>query len=325
MKLIRRLCSPQERPEDVDNTLYVITTVFNPIGFKSRYKLYEDFKPYMEFSGVKLLTVEIAFGNRPFVVTKKHNKWNLQLRTNHELWHKEGAINAGFWHLLKIVPNAKYVAWVDADVRFTNPHWAEDTIRALDRFCIVQPYSEAINLNSKYERMWHTSSSLKHYHEKLGFHQTPPLPKSYLCGGHPGLAWAARVDIFKHLGGLMDFCIAGSGDTHMLNALLGDVSLFYRKGMTDQFRKALYEWQVKADEHVRQNIGYVNGICYHYWHGRSEQRGYEKRWDIINYHQFNPDTDIVRQPNGLYAWNGKAELMQDLRKSMSQRNEDGLD
>lgn len=313
------------RKEDVDNTLYVITVVFNPFGFNSRYKLYNDFKPYMKFSGVKLLTVEVAFGNRPFVVTKWGDKWNLQLRTKHEMWHKEGAINAGFKHLLKLVPNAKYVAWIDADVRFSNPSWAQDTIKALDRFKIVQPFSEAINLNSKYERMWNTPSSLKFYHDRLGYHQDPPLPKSYLCGGHPGLAWAARVETLKALGGLMDFCVAGSGDTHMLNALLGDVTIFYKPGMTPEFRKALSEWQVKSDEHVGQNIGYVDGICYHYWHGRSEQRGYEKRWDIICYHQFNPETDIQRMSNGLYAWRGKPGLMQDLRKSMSQRNEDAVD
>lgn len=315
-----------EKREDVNNTLYVITVVFNPIGFKSRYKLYRDFKPYMEFSGVKLLTVEIAFGHRPFQITTPTNPWNLQIRTQHELWHKEGGINAGFKHLLSMVPNAKYVAWIDADVRFTNPNWAKDTIRALDRFHIVQPFSEAINLNAKYERMWHVSSSLKHYHDKLGYDQHPPLPKSYLCGGHPGLAWAARADVFNNLGGLMDFCIAGSGDTHMLNALLGDVTLFYRKGMTPQFKQALEEWAAKADSHVKQNIGYVNGICYHYWHGRSEQRGYEKRWDIINYHQFDPYKDIVRQPSGLYGWVGnKPKLVYDLRKSMSERNEDAVD
>lgn len=310
---------------DVNNTLYVITVIYNPVGFKSRYKLYNDFKAHMEFSKVKLLTVEVAFGSRPFAVTKWGNKWNLQLRTNHEMWHKEAAINAGFKHLLKLVPKAKYVAWIDADVMFTNPNWAADTIKALDRYSIVQPYSETHFLNPRYESMWKTTSALKHYQTKLGYHQTPALPPSYLCGGHPGLAWAARVETFKALGGLMDFCVAGSGDTHMLNALLGDVTIFYRPGMTEEFQKALKEWQDKADLHVGRNLGYVDGICCHYWHGKSEQRGYEKRWDIMCYHQFNPELDIARESNGLYRWVRKPELAQDLRKSMSQRNEDALD
>lgn len=325
MKFIKRLLY-KSRCEDVDNTLYVITIIFNPIEYKSRYKLYEDFKPYIKFSGAKLLTVEVAFGDRPFVVTSSKDPWNLQLRTKDELWHKEGAINAGFRYLLKLVPNAKYVGWFDADIRFTNPNWQADTIRALQRYQIVQPFSEAHNLNARYESMWKVGSALRYYHKQLGYDQHPPPPKSYLCGGHPGLAWAIRVETFKKLGGLMDFCVAGSGDTHMLNALLGDVTLFYKPGMTSSFKESLQEWAIKADDIVKQNIGYVNGICYHYWHGRSEQRGYEKRWDIINYHQFNPKEDIVMQPNGLYAWAGnKPKLAYDLRKSMSERNEDAVD
>lgn len=311
--------------EDVDNTLYIITAVFNPRLFKSRYKLYREFKKYLESEkNVKLLTVEIAYAERPFEVTSKKNKWDLQLRSYNELWHKERAINIGFEYLLKLVPHAKYIAWIDADVKFTNSNWVRDTINGLHTYDIVQPFSEAINLNAKYEYMWHTHSSMKNFHEKLGYHQYPPLPLSYLCGGHPGLAWAARVSTFRKMGRLMDFCIAGSGDTHMLNALMGDVTLFYRKGMTEEYRQSLQDWADRA-AFISRNIGYVDGICYHYWHGRSENRGYEKRWDILNFHQFNPKVDITVDTNGLYKWAGNKPLLaQDLRKSMGERDEDAI-
>lgn len=313
----------KKKREDVDNTLYIITPVFNSRAFESRYKLYWQFKKYLEGEkNVKLLTVEIAYADRPFAVTSPRDKWNLQLRSIHELWHKERAINLAFRYLMKIVPNAKYMGWFDADIKFTNPNWVADTIKALHRYDIVQPYAEAINLNAKYEHMWHTPSSLKFFHDKLGYNQYPPLPLHYLCGGHPGLAWASRTSTFARMGGLMDFCIAGSGDTHMLNALLGDVTLFYRKGMTDEFKQSLQEWADRA-KFINQNIGYVDGICYHYWHGKSEKRGYEKRWDIMNFHQFNPKADIVVEESGLYGWAGnKPLLVHDLRRSMAERNED---
>lgn len=324
MSFMRWISGPHE---DVENTLYVITVVFNPFGFKSRYKLYREFKEYMEQTkGVKLLTVEVAIGDRPFQVTTRHNKWNLQLRTEEEMWHKEAAINAGFLHLLKKVHNAKYVGWFDADIRFANPHWAQDAIQALQRYKIIQPFSEVVYLNSRYERLWNVASALKHYHNKLGYYQHPPVKPSYLCGGHPGLAWCARVDTLLKLGGLMSFCVAGSADTHMLNALLGDVKIFYKPGMTAEFQAALQNWQRLSDEHVKQNIGCSNGICLHYWHGKSEQRGYEKRWDIMNFHQFDPAKDIIMEDNGLFKWAGnKPQLQYDLRKSMSERNEDAID
>jgi len=324
MSLIKDFCKWFNGEEDVDNTLYVITVVFNPFNFKSRYKLYREFREYMSTQkNVRLLTVEVALGDRPFRVTRANNSWNVQLRTEEEMWHKEAAINRGFKHLLHLVPNAKYVGWFDSDVRFANPDWVKETIHALHRYKIVQPFSQVVYMDAKYEELWHTPSALKHYHNKLGYYQYPQVPPGYLCGGHPGLAWAARVDTFRKLGGLMDFCIAGSADTHMLNALLGDVNIFYKPGMTQVFRTELKKWQDKADEHVKQNIGYVNGICYHYWHGKSEKRGYEKRWDIMNFHQFDPSTDIVRGHNGLWKWAGnKPQLVYDLRKSMSERNED---
>jgi len=45
----------------------------------------------------------------------------------------------------------------------------------------------------------------------------------------------------------------------------------------------------------------------------------------MNFHQFDPARDIAMQSNGLYKWAGnKPQLVYDLRKSMSERNEDEL-
>lgn len=309
-----------------NNKLYVVTVVFNPHGFKSRTNLYNQFAEYMDFSRVELFTVEIAFKDRPFEVTTAHNPWNLQLRTDNVLWHKERGINLGISKLLHLVPDANYIAWIDADVKFANPNWANDTVLALHHHTIVQPFSQAINLNPNFEEIWHCPSAIAYYKNKLGYHQKPSIKTQYLCGGHPGLAWAARRETLEQLGGLMDFCIAGSGDTHMINAMLGDVKLFYRPGMTKSFEKALERWAKKCYRYVNKNVGFVNGACYHYWHGKSEQRGYEKRWDIINFHQFDPHEDITIGLNGLYKWTGnKPELEQDIFLSTKSRNEDSID
>jgi hypothetical protein len=309
-----------------NNKLYVVTVIFNPHGFKSRYNLYRQFTEYMDFSRAELFTVEIAFKDRPFEVTTAGNPWHLQLRTDNVLWHKERGINLGIAKLIHLVPDAYNIAWIDADVRFTNPDWVHDTVHALQHYSVVQPFSQAINLNPKFEMMWKCESATAHFRSKLGYHQKPGIQTKYLCGGHPGLAWAARRDVLEHLGGLMDFCIAGSGDTHMFNAMIGDVRIFYRNGMTKAFEKALERWAQKCYEHVNKNIGFVNGVCYHYWHGKSEQRGYEKRWDIINFHQFDPHEDIVIGLNGLYKFRGnKPELEHDIFLSTKSRNEDSID
>lgn len=309
---------------DVDNTLFVVTVIYNPFGFESRYKLYNDFKKYLDmFPDVKLLTVEIAHNDRPFKVTKRNNKWNVQLRSSHALWHKEAGINVGFARVLDNVPDAKYGGWFDADIKFSNPQWPKDTIKALQHWKIVQPFSQAHNLNAKYESMWKCESALYKYHTEFGYHQNPPRELKYCAGGHPGLAWAARIQTILDLGGLLDTCVAGSGDTHMLNALMGDVTLFMKPTMPQPFKDSLHAWAKLADEHVKHSIGFVHGMCMHYWHGHSEKRGYEKRWDIMAYHKFDPYVDIVLGNNGLYEFAGnKPELEADLKRSSASRDED---
>lgn len=310
-----------------DKTLYAITVIFNPRQFKSRYRLYREFKQYIESCGpnIKLLTVEISYANRPFEVTTAEDPWNLQMHTDYELWHKEAGMNAGLARLKQLMPDAKYCATLDADVSFSNKNWVTDTINALQHHHVVQPFSEAHNLTQSHESEWKCKSILKKFSEK-GFHQNPPLPLGYFASGHPGLAWAWRIKTLDQLGGLLDFCVAGSGDSHMANALMGDITLNMRKGMSTGYRRALERYAKRCDKYVGQNIGFVPGMCTHYFHGKSTNRGYEKRWDIICFHQFDPEEDIYKELNNLYRWKGgKPEMYHDLKLSLVMRNEDQQD
>ena len=317
-----------------NETLYVITPIFNPFRYKSRIDLYRKFERYIEFSGAVLITVEVAWDGRVFEVTRPHNKHHVQLRTNSIMWHKESAINVGLDHLKNIYPNAKKVAWIDADVSFTNPHWVEETLFELDHYDVVQLFSESQSLNPKHVPQWRTPSLFFNYVKKVGFSQHPPLPLTYCSGGHPGLAWAAKIKVLEELGGLLDVCVHGSGDTHMAYALMGETKYaphlkqeideddFTSKG----YREAIEVWKKKCDQVVKKNIGFINGVCLHYWHGRAQKRGYEKRFQIIQFHQFDPNTDLIKSEHGLYEWAGnKPNMVNDLRLSLIERNEDGTD
>lgn len=306
--------------------IFAVCVVFNPHNFKSRIRLYNEFKSYMEFSGIKLLTVEIAFEGRPFEVTSRKDKWNIQLRSNHVLWHKERALNIGIRRLNKLRPDWTKVAFIDADVRFSNPHWVKDASDALDHYKVIQLYSQAAHLSPKNEILWHCRSVFHDWVVKRGFHQHPSLNPRYYTGGHPGLAWAIRRDAFEKLGGLLDFTISGSGDLMMANALMGNVLLSTKPGLSPGFKSALEKWQKKCDKYIKGNVGFIYGVCMDYWHGKSSERNYEKRWDIMNFHQFDPVTDLVEGKNGLWEWAGNKHLLeQDIRLSTSKRNEDSID
>lgn len=304
----------------------VVCVVFNPHGFKSRIRLYHEFKKYMLSCGVKLMTVEIAFKKRPFDVTNDSDEWNIQLRSNHVIWHKEKALNIGIKKLYKVIPNFEKFAWVDADVLFLNPNWVKDAVNALDHYQVIQLFSQVGHLTQHHEIQWTCKGVFYDWVHKKGFHQFPDIPLKYLSGGHPGLAWAMRRDTYENLGGLLDFTVSGSGDLMMCNALRGNVLMSTKPGITAGFKSALQSWQAKCDKHVKGNVGYINGCVVDYFHGKSENRGYEKRWDIMNFHQYDPATDIVTGENGLWEYAGnKPKLEQDLRYSTMLRNEDATE
>jgi len=104
----------------VDDKLHVVTMISNPVRYKSRYRLYKQFKDYMSAEqNVVLHTVEVAYGDRPFEVTDRDDPNNYQFRTSCEIWHKENALNLG---IARLPCNWKYMAWVDADIEFLRPN-----------------------------------------------------------------------------------------------------------------------------------------------------------------------------------------------------------
>src|SRR5438309_37497 len=105
--------------------LHVVTAISNPVRYKSRYRLYHEFEKHMLDSGVKLWTIEMAFGDRPFEVTQAGNPQHFQVRGWTEVWHKENLLNLA---IARLPADAEYIAWVDADVQFTRKDWAEETV-----------------------------------------------------------------------------------------------------------------------------------------------------------------------------------------------------
>lgn len=312
----------------MSETLYVITPIFNPRGFTSRIRLYHEFAKYIEQQGAKLITVEVAFADREFQVTKPYNQYDVQLRSPYEMWHKERAINIGIEYLKKLHPEVKKVAWIDADVQFTNPNWIKDTLNALDHYDVIQMFSQATSLGPSHEILWSHESAFKYWRTRKPATVFGDIPLQDIAGGHPGLAWAARIDALDKLGGLMDSCIHGSGDSHMANALRGDVHAYYLYktavcAPSTAFNQMLEDWAEKCDKYIRRNVGVISGTCNHYWHGNYDNRGYNVRWDIICHHQFDPVEDIQIGDNGLYEFTGnKPDFEQDLRLSMIARNDD---
>jgi len=152
----------QDHIKPVPSPLHVIAVVSNPMRYASRYRLYRAFEKYVEDSGAELTTVELALGNRHFEITDHHNARHLQLRSPHILWSKENMINLALRHL---PADAEYVAWVDADVVFSRPDWATETVHLLQTFDICQMWSHSIDMGPDGQPIAHCTSFMKNWVE----------------------------------------------------------------------------------------------------------------------------------------------------------------
>lgn len=314
--------------------LYAITVISNPARFNARPQLYREFAQRVATAGAILYTVELAFGHRPFVVTDPNNPHHIQLRTSEELWHKENLINIG---ISRLPADWEYVAWIDADIGFSNPHWVNETVQQLQHYKIVQMFSWGIDLDPQYAPL----PNSQHRGFVYGWSLDPTLvPQAGAPDGcypygapgsggsryHPGYAWAARRSVIDCLGGLIDWAVLGQADYHMAQALVGHYEKSLYKGIHPNYVNMVKGWQDRAQRCVNYNIGYVDGSIVHYWHGKKIDRGYWPRNEILVSCNYDPMLDIIRDHRGVVSLAGnKINLRDGIRKYFRQRNEDSID
>lgn len=306
--------------------LHVIAVISNPMRYQSRWDLYKQFAEDIQRKGANLWTLEVQTGARIHQVTEGMKDEHTQLWASSlpgEVWHKEGMINAAIQQLTIFKPDWRYVAWVDADIRFEQGMLGE-TAHALQHWDIVQMWSHAVDLGPE-DEMINTHKSFM-YCYWTGELPSGKTSKAYDAQGHPGYAWAARREAVNKLGGLIDWAILGSADRHMACALVGKVLDSAHGNCHKNYLKHLKIWQDRAEREIKRNVGYVPGTLRHYWHGDKSRRGYNSRWKILVDYQFNPETDIKRDVNGLWqlvtTCQRQMNLRDAIRKYMSARNED---
>jgi hypothetical protein len=336
-------------PADLSR-FWVITVISNPCRFKRRYQLYWDFAELCYQAGVNLVTVEAAFGDRQFMVTRHDNRFHLQLRSVEELWHKENLINLGIKHACSLalslnLPPVREVAWVDADCRPSRPGkaWFEETWHELQHYEFVQMWESLIDLNYNYVAVTQAQPSFMANYVRFGF----PSPKVFrqmqkesiieaaagygtgsVIFGRPGLAWAANVDAINKVGGLIDCSILGAGDYYMAHGLLGTLEKINR-GFSNEHIKYMLNWQDRATKWIKRDVGYVSGTVFHDFHGKKVNRAYGTRGKILSENMYNPHTDIKYDSQGLLQLetysSRQIRLRDQIRAYFRARSEDAIE
>ena len=294
--------------------LHVVTAIANPLRWESRVRLYRNFERHMLESGVRLTTVECAYGDRPFVLADNPNISHVAVRARSMVWTKENLLNIG---IARLPLDWKYVAWIDADLCFRRSDWAAETVQALQQYDVVQPWTDCYDLGPHGEHLLAHRSFCKQW-----LNREPVGPGPYRFA-HPGYAWAATREALNHLGGLIETAALGAADHHMALALAGLVEMSLPDGLEPGYSRPIVDWQRRADSHIGGNIGCVPGTIEHYWHGPKTLRRYVDRWQVLIRHQFDPAADLKRNVWGVLELTGnKPGLQRDIDAYLRGRDED---
>ena len=321
-------------PWSEEQILHVAACYSNPFQWRARRELASDFRRHMQASkNVTLHMIELAYGDRPFDVTGHKDDTpfaynDIQVRTSHELFHKENLLNLA----VRSFPiNWKYGAIINADFHFIRYDWALETIHQLQHYDFVQPYSSYMQVSDETVRgQGHTplgwSNSFAYNYTNRGFKapygittggwniEHASMDSGLLAHGSKGEApgpmggaWAFTSQAFNKVGGLLDKCILGSGDWFMAFGLIGETGFDFSKTHSrNKYSKDYVEhitaWQENARDKIKRNIGYVDGMAIHHWHGPMKMRGYGSRNEILVGNNFEPTRDIS------YDWQGVLQL-----------------
>ncbi len=298
--------------------LHVVVPYFNPRRYHSHAVNVARFVRQMLDHGVRVHVAECTYGDEApmFAGIAAVAHHHFQCKT--VVWEKEALINAA---IARLPRDWRTVAWIDGDIAFSNPRWAEQTVYALQHYDFVQPWEHCYDLRPNGEHHpRHHPFGRQWIREPASCAQ---LGASGYRFAHPGYAWAATRGALEAVGGLIETAALGAGDHHMALAMIGKAELSIPEGMSEGYRRPILEWQARARQHLVGNVGFVGGTIRHAYHGEKAGRAYISRWDILKRHGFDPTTDLKRNTSGLVALAGnKPEMRRDVMAYFASRDED---
>jgi len=288
-----------------EKDMAIIACHFNWCGFENPVKNLNRFINRMTIDGIPLYGVELSLTDN-FVTKDIPNWYQIKVGKENVCFQKEACINL----LEKKLPQ-KYtkIAWIDADIAFTNKNWYNDASKKLETYKLVQLYERGVDTDKTGKLLTHTNG--------IVFAGGPRTDPGYF--GHPGGAIAARRDLFNN-GGLYSYSLMGSSDTILMYTIY-NVPM---RHIPDDKYKVYIEWKHKIQEYInKEDVSYVSGNFIHDWHGEKNNRNYIERNTILS--KVDIDKNVSIDKNGLLKiYNVSDGLYEDILTYFRSRKEDGI-
>lgn len=310
--------------------LHVVTAISNPLRWDSRLDLYHAFRRHILDAGCPLTVVECAYGDIPHQLADDAHINHVPVSSRSEVWIKENLQNIGVSRLPR---DWQYVLFLDADVMFRSQDWAEELVYLLNRFPVVHPWSQCLDIggNGEILKLAHSFGHLwnldrENCHKGKSNDEVPGTPPDPYKYAHPGYGMAFTRAALEGLGGLLEVGVLGAGDHHMVMALSGRPEWSLPGWIHQDYKDAVTEWAERARKVVNGNIGFLDAVIEHGFHGDKSGvngRQYVPRWKILEDNDYNPRTDIRKNLWGVIELAGnKPALAHGIRRYFANRDED---
>jgi hypothetical protein len=280
--------------------LWAIAAYFNPCGYRSRRENYARFSAELR---APLLTVELSFDGT-FKLDPRSADILIRRRGGDVMWQKERLLNIALEHL---PPECEALAWLDCDVLFSRPDWAEAALAALEEWPLIQPFSTGRDqLGRGAEALGSAAPSYASSHmrgrpvEMTFEYGADRIPGRRLSA--PGFAWAARRDLIAGVG-FYDANILGAGDRSLIQAGTGRIEEEIALRMPSTAHAEHYRaWALRFHGRVENRIGAIPGEIVHLWHGDFRDRQYRVRFEDFGRFDFDPRRDITLDEAACWRW-----------------------
>lgn len=298
------------RTDDRHAEMAVITAHFNWSGYRRPVLNLLRFLREMDYQGIPVYGMELYLaGTKPLMA--RNPRWIcVEVGPENLLWQKEPMLN----RIAREVPaHIPCIAAIDADIHFTNPRWAEMSVKALGSTPIIQPFSMAVWGDESGRPEMHRTCSAKY-----------GLSSDWTT--HPGFAWAFRREFFDEVG-FYPWSVTGAGDTATATGLL-DIPMFPGTekaiGRLNLANGVAHEWFGRAKTFLGDcSAGWVEGQVWHEWHGSRRDRQYVQRHAIMD--QIDVLEHVRLNAAGILEWTDQAPA--DAREALAHyfdtRREDG--
>lgn len=324
---------------DPASDLWVVTAYYNPMGYRRRLANFHAFRRHL---AAPLLVAELSRAGRGDLADDDADVV-LRFAGEDRLWQKERLINLA---VAQLPPHVRHVAWIDADLILSDPHWPDRVRERLDaRGGLLQVFDTAYHLPPELdpaavdvaqcralapdltgvsiaralregrfdhlEHIWHNRAR-----------GDAEMPVAYVVRG---FGWAARRAELARAG-LYTGNVVGGGDWLMAFAQIGRLEqCFDQRPFTPAHRDHVRAWYEGAHKSgLFDHLGDVPQTAWHLWHGALTDRRYSERYHILVDHDYDPARDLVAAPGAVHAWADPAgPLPRAVEAYFRSRREDG--